>query len=113
MIFESGFSRIPVYAKDRNDVIGLLFTKDLIFIDPDDETPLENFVQIFGRPVSVSYACRGELRSRRSTPARDSSGFGLRKLSCAENRGSPKALALLLTCSSLQSVSPIESTSLL
>ncbi|CAM9989171.1 unnamed protein product [Ectocarpus fasciculatus] len=53
IIFKSGFSRIPVFAKDRNDVIGLLFTKDLIFIDPDDETPLKNFVQIFGRAVTV------------------------------------------------------------
>ena len=53
VIFKSGFSRIPVYAKDQNDVIGLLFTKDLIFIDPDDETPLKNFVQIFGRAVTV------------------------------------------------------------
>ena len=54
MIFKSGFSRIPVFGKDHNDVIGLLFTKDLIFIDPDDETPLKNFVQIFGRAVTVS-----------------------------------------------------------
>lgn len=42
-----------MFGKDRNDVIGLLFTKDLIFIDPDDETPLENFVDIFGRSVTV------------------------------------------------------------
>lgn len=54
VIFRSGFSRIPVFGKDRNDVIGLLFTKDLIFIDPDDETPVKNFVQIFGRKVEVS-----------------------------------------------------------
>lgn len=53
VIFKSGFSRIPVFGKDRNDVIGLLFTKDLIFIDPDDETPLNKFVQIFGRAVTV------------------------------------------------------------
>eukprot|EP00903_Cladosiphon_okamuranus_P010078 g9546.t1 len=53
VIFKSGFSRIPVFGKDHNDVIGLLFTKDLIFIDPDDETPLQNFVQIFGRAVTV------------------------------------------------------------
>ncbi|CAM9396109.1 unnamed protein product [Scytosiphon promiscuus] len=53
VIFKSGFSRIPVFGKDHNDVIGLLFTKDLIFIDPDDETPLKNFVQIFGRAVTV------------------------------------------------------------
>jgi len=34
-------------------VIGLLFTKDLIFIDPEDETPIRNFIQIFGRGLHV------------------------------------------------------------
>ncbi|CAM9806339.1 unnamed protein product [Ascophyllum nodosum] len=52
-IFKTGFSRIPVFDKNQNNVIGLLFTKDLIFIDPDDETPLRNFVQIFGRDFTM------------------------------------------------------------
>lgn len=34
-IFKTGFSRVPVYEKDRNDIIGLLFAKDLIFADPE------------------------------------------------------------------------------
>jgi metal transporter CNNM len=33
-IFKSGYSRIPVFDMDRNDVIGVILTKDLIFIDP-------------------------------------------------------------------------------
>ena len=37
-IYKSGFSRIPVYGIDRNDIIGLILTKDLIFIDPDVST---------------------------------------------------------------------------
>lgn len=32
-------------------MIGLLLVKDLIFIDPEDETRLADFVQIFGRPL--------------------------------------------------------------
>ena len=48
-IFKSGFSRIPVYEKNKNDIIGLLLVKDLIFVDPEDETPIRNFIQIFGR----------------------------------------------------------------
>ena len=48
-IFKSGYSRIPVYEKDRHDIIGILLVKDLIFVDPDDETPVRNFIQIFGR----------------------------------------------------------------
>ena len=50
-IFESGYSRIPVWGKDRSDVVGLLFVKDLIFVDPEDETPVLNFIHIFGRGV--------------------------------------------------------------
>mmetsp|Transcript_14255 Transcript_14255/g.19058 ORF Transcript_14255/g.19058 Transcript_14255/m.19058 type:complete len:80 (+) Transcript_14255:1405-1644(+) len=48
-IFKTGYSRLPVYEVSKNNVIGLLFVKDLIFIDPEDETRVRNFVQIFGR----------------------------------------------------------------
>ena len=34
-------------------MIGLLFVKDLIFIDPEDETRVADFVEIFGRGVHV------------------------------------------------------------
>ena len=34
-IFKSGFSRIPVYDKDKDDIVGLILAKDLIFIDPE------------------------------------------------------------------------------
>lgn len=37
----------------KDNVIGLLFVKDLIFLDPDDEIPIRSFVQIFGRGVHV------------------------------------------------------------
>jgi len=52
-IFKTGYSRIPVYEVSVNNIIGLLFVKDLIFIDPEDDTPVRNFVQIFGRGVHV------------------------------------------------------------
>ena len=48
-IFKSGYSRIPVYEKDKHDIIGILLVKDLIFVDPDDNTIVRNFIQIFGR----------------------------------------------------------------
>ncbi|EQC36145.1 hypothetical protein SDRG_06261 [Saprolegnia diclina VS20] len=51
MIYHTGYSRIPVYGKDRNDVVGLIFVKDLIFADPDEKTTLLNFVHVFGRGV--------------------------------------------------------------
>ena len=37
-IFKSGYSRIPVYGVNKNDIVGLILTKDLIFLDPDVRT---------------------------------------------------------------------------
>lgn len=39
-IFREGYARIPVYEEDRANIVGLLYVKDLIFVDPSDETPL-------------------------------------------------------------------------
>ncbi|KAL7578316.1 hypothetical protein ACA910_012727 [Epithemia clementina (nom. ined.)] len=52
-IFKTGYSRIPVFNIDKNNVIGLLFVKDLIFIDPEDNTRVSDFVDIFGRGLHV------------------------------------------------------------
>jgi len=50
-IFEKGFSRIPVFGKDKNDYVGLLYTKDLMLADPEDEMRLGDFIKIFNRGV--------------------------------------------------------------
>jgi len=52
-IFKTGYSRIPVYEISRNNVIGVLFVKDLIFLDPEDNVPVRSFIQIFGRNVHL------------------------------------------------------------
>mmetsp|Transcript_20926 Transcript_20926/g.45562 ORF Transcript_20926/g.45562 Transcript_20926/m.45562 type:complete len:771 (-) Transcript_20926:2372-4684(-) len=52
-IFKTGYSRIPVYEISRNNIIGLLFVKDLIFLDPEDSVPVRSFIQIFGRNVHL------------------------------------------------------------
>eukprot|EP00604_Paraphysomonas_vestita_P004004 CAMPEP_0174824384 /NCGR_PEP_ID=MMETSP1107-20130205/33806_1 /TAXON_ID=36770 /ORGANISM="Paraphysomonas vestita, Strain GFlagA" /LENGTH=208 /DNA_ID=CAMNT_0016051475 /DNA_START=461 /DNA_END=1088 /DNA_ORIENTATION=+ len=53
-IFKAGYSRIPVWDKDPNEIIGLILTKDLIFVDPGDATPVRIFVSLFGRaPIVV------------------------------------------------------------
>lgn len=31
-IYKSGFSRVPVYGKDTDDILGLILTKDLILL---------------------------------------------------------------------------------
>jgi metal transporter CNNM len=52
-IFKTGYSRIPVFEITRNNIIGLLFVKDLIFMDPEDCVPVRSFIQIFGRNVHL------------------------------------------------------------
>ena len=51
-IMESGHSRIPVYHNERHNIIGLLFVKDLAFVDPDDCIPLQTVIKFYSRPVN-------------------------------------------------------------
>ena len=51
MIFRSGYSRVPVYKGTKNDIVGLLLTKDLIMIDPEEGTTVRAMIQFFGRKV--------------------------------------------------------------
>lgn len=52
-VFKAGCSRIPVFGRDRNDIVGLIFAKDLLFIDYKDETPIKNVLSLFGRAAQV------------------------------------------------------------
>ena len=38
--FAAGFTRIPVYEGTRQNIVGILYVKDLILIDPDDEVEI-------------------------------------------------------------------------
>merc|ERR1719317_1893814 len=50
-IFKSGHSRVPVVTRatryENEQVIGLLFVKDLILLDPEDELPVRNIIDTF------------------------------------------------------------------
>jgi len=50
-IFKSGHSRVPVMSRptrhEAPQVIGLLFVKDLILLDPEDELPVRNIIDTF------------------------------------------------------------------
>ena len=35
-IYKSGYTRIPVYERDPQTIIGILYTKDLILVDPGE-----------------------------------------------------------------------------
>jgi metal transporter CNNM len=52
-IFKSGYSRIPIYQLSKHNIVGLLFVKDLIFLDPDDNVRVLDFIEIFCRQINV------------------------------------------------------------
>ncbi|RWS04148.1 metal transporter CNNM4-like protein [Dinothrombium tinctorium] len=44
-IIRRGYSRIPVYNKDKSDVVGLITLKDIMLYDPDDAMPIDVIVK--------------------------------------------------------------------
>eukprot|EP01137_Pigoraptor_chileana_P014664 Opistho-2@69580 len=50
-IVNSGHSRVPVFDKDRANIVGILYLRDLTFLDPNDGTPLKAIVKMKNRPV--------------------------------------------------------------
>jgi len=47
-IYKSGFTRIPIYKTTRPNVVGILFVKDLILVDPDDEVEVRAILSFHG-----------------------------------------------------------------
>lgn len=54
-IYISGCSRIPVYETTRQQVVGILYVKDLILVDPEDEMELSSVMAFRGFHVSRIY----------------------------------------------------------
>lgn len=50
-IMKSGHSRIPVYEDERFNIVGVLFVKDLAFVDPDDCTPLKTVIKFYNHSL--------------------------------------------------------------
>lgn len=48
-IWQTGHSRIPVFKESRDNIVGLLFTKDLILLNPEEEIPLKTVLTFYGR----------------------------------------------------------------
>ena len=46
-----GFSRIPVYAGTRRNLIGLLMVKDLALVNPHTEVPLKSLLLFYKHPI--------------------------------------------------------------
>merc|ERR1712001_239435 len=51
-IREQGYSRIPIYEGDRSNIVHVLFAKDLMFIDPDDNMPLSMVCEFYQNDVT-------------------------------------------------------------
>ena len=52
-IREQGYSRIPVYDGERSNILHILFAKDLMFIDPDDNMPLAMVCEFYNNEVKL------------------------------------------------------------
>ncbi len=37
LLHSAGYTRVPVYDGVRQNIVGILYSKDLILVDPDDE----------------------------------------------------------------------------
>lgn len=46
-IYDSGYSRIPVYEDNKQNIVHLLYIRDLAFVDPDDKTALASHIQFY------------------------------------------------------------------
>ncbi|CAG7717904.1 unnamed protein product [Allacma fusca] len=54
-IMSQGYSRIPIYTGTRSNVVSLLYTKDLAFVDPDDKMPLRTICEFYNNPCNYVF----------------------------------------------------------
>lgn len=52
-ISDHGHSRIPVYQGSKNNIIGVLFAKDLLMVDPQENTKVMLLVKFYNRRCHV------------------------------------------------------------
>lgn len=57
-IAQEGFSRIPVYEGEKENVVGLLHVKDFTLLDPDDNMPVKALLKFYNHPISTCDADR-------------------------------------------------------
>ncbi|AAZ10788.1 protein of unknown function DUF21, putative [Trypanosoma equiperdum] len=56
LICERGHSRIPVYQGNRNNIVGALFTRDLLMVNPEEETPVLVLVKFYNRSCHIVHS---------------------------------------------------------
>ena len=60
-IREQGYSRIPVFENETNNIVHILFAKDLMFIDPDDNMPLSMVCAFYQNDVNFVFHVRNHF----------------------------------------------------
>jgi metal transporter CNNM len=53
-IYNSGYSRIPVFRQSRSDIVGWLHIKDLTIIDPEDGIRVNKLIEYYNRQMVYS-----------------------------------------------------------
>lgn len=54
-IRDQGYSRIPIYDGDKNNIVHVMFAKDLMFIDPDDNMALAMVCEFYNNDVNFVF----------------------------------------------------------
>ena len=44
---------LQVFDGDRNNIVGIVFTKDLVLVDPEDNIPVTTLLSVFNRTPMV------------------------------------------------------------
>ena len=52
-IYQSGYTRIPVYHNRRDCIVGVIFAKDLILVDPNDDLPVASILPFCSRALNA------------------------------------------------------------
>ena len=47
----AGYSRVPIFDGSRRNIVSVLYVKDLVFIDPDDNKPLKTLCKFYQNPL--------------------------------------------------------------
>uniref|UniRef100_A0A7S1LL04 CNNM transmembrane domain-containing protein n=1 Tax=Neobodo designis TaxID=312471 RepID=A0A7S1LL04_NEODS len=50
-IWQSGHSRIPVFKTSRMNIVGVLYAKDLLMVNPEEESRIHDFVKFHRRHI--------------------------------------------------------------
>ena len=53
-IYVSGYTRIPVFHNRRDCIVGIVYTKDLILVDPNDEIPVASILPFCSRVICAA-----------------------------------------------------------